>query len=153
MLQRNHSWKKKVNRCKLHSCLILRNCHQPSVPTTLLSLWLTTLRQNLPPSKKSTAHWRLLGFLVALVVKNYPASTGDPRDAGSTPGSEDPLEEKMATHSSSCLENSMDRGASWAIVHGVRKKQTWLSDWAHYSLRWVFLINIYTFLDTMLLHT
>ena len=32
-------------------------------------------------------------------------------------GEEDPLEEEMATHSSnSCLENPMDRGASWAMV-------------------------------------
>ena len=28
----------------------------------------------------------------------------------------------------SCLENSMDRGAWWATVHGVTKSQTWLSD-------------------------
>ena len=28
----------------------------------------------------------------------------------------------------SCLENSMDRGALWATVHGVAKSQTWLSD-------------------------
>ena len=28
----------------------------------------------------------------------------------------------------SCLENSMDRGAWWATVHGVTKNQTWLSD-------------------------
>ena len=28
----------------------------------------------------------------------------------------------MATHSSSHLENSMDRGALWATVHGVAKK-------------------------------
>jgi len=28
----------------------------------------------------------------------------------------------------SCLENSMDRGAWWAIVHGVTKSQTQLSD-------------------------
>ena len=27
----------------------------------------------------------------------------------------------------SCLTNSMDRGASWAIVHGVAKNQTQLS--------------------------
>ena len=27
----------------------------------------------------------------------------------------------------SCLETSMDRGAWWAIVHGVAKSQTWLS--------------------------
>ena len=33
---------------------------------------------------------------------------------------EDPREKEMATHSStSCLENCMDRGAWWAIVHGV----------------------------------
>ena len=28
----------------------------------------------------------------------------------------------------SCLENPMDGGAWWAIVHGVAKNQTWLSD-------------------------
>ena len=41
---------------------------------------------------------------------------------------EDPLEKGMATHSNSCLENSMDRGAWRATVHGVAKNQTWLSD-------------------------
>ena len=29
----------------------------------------------------------------------------------------------------SCLENPMVRGALQAIVHGVTKSQTWLSDW------------------------
>ena len=50
---------------------------------------------------------------------------------------EDPLEEEMAAHSSIapailqyCLENPMDRGACKATVHGVAKRQTWLSDWA-----------------------
>ena len=28
----------------------------------------------------------------------------------------------------SCLENSLDRGAWWAIVHGVTRNQTWLSN-------------------------
>ena len=44
---------------------------------------------------------------------------------------EDPLEKEMATHSSilaSCLGNPMDRGAWWATVHGVAKRQTGLSD-------------------------
>ena len=36
---------------------------------------------------------------MALVVKNPPAKAGDVRDAGSIPGSEDPLEEAMAIHS------------------------------------------------------
>ena len=30
----------------------------------------------------------------------------------------------------SFLENSMDRGAWQATVHGIAKSQTWLSDWA-----------------------
>jgi len=34
------------------------------------------------------------------VVKNPPAKSGDVRDVGSVPGSEDPLEKEMATHSS-----------------------------------------------------
>ena len=42
---------------------------------------------------------------------------------------EDPLGEKMATHSSILAwKNFMDRGAWWAIVHGVAESQTWLSD-------------------------
>ena len=36
---------------------------------------------------------------------------------------EDPLEKEMATHLSSCLENSMDREAWWATV-GVAKNRT-----------------------------
>ena len=32
----------------------------------------------------------------------------------------------------SCLENSMDKGTWWAIVHGIAKSQTWLSN-QHFS--------------------
>ena len=38
----------------------------------------------------------------------------------------DPLEEGMTTHSYSCLENPMDRGAWQATVHRVTKNQTQL---------------------------
>ena len=34
------------------------------------------------------------------MVKNLPASAGDVKDSGLIPGSEDPLEEVMATNSS-----------------------------------------------------
>ena len=37
---------------------------------------------------------------MALVLKNQSANAGDFRDAGLIPGLEDPLEVKMATHSS-----------------------------------------------------
>ena len=53
-------------------------------------------------------------------VKNY---AGDP---GSIPGSgRSPGEEKGSPLPYSCLENSMDRGAWWAIVHGITKSWTW----------------------------
>ena len=57
------------------------------------------------------------------MVKNPPASAGALGDAGLIPGlgrslgggHGNPLQ-------SSCLENPMDRGAWWAIVHGVAKE-------------------------------
>ena len=33
----------------------------------------------------------------------------------------------------SCLENSMDREASWATIHGVARSWTWLSMHAHHT--------------------
>ena len=62
------------------------------------------------------------------VVKSSPANTGDPRDAGLNPelgrypgvGISNPLQY-------SCLENSIDRGAWRATVHGVAKSRTQLS--------------------------
>ena len=56
-------------------------------------------------------------------VKNLPA--GQETWVQSL-GQEDPLKKGMATHSSqySCLQNSMDRGAWWAIVYGVAELDT-----------------------------
>ena len=64
--------------------------------------------------------------LVAQLVKNLPAmqETRVPSQGG-----EDPLEKEMATHSSYlCMENPMDRGAWWAVVHGVTKIRAQLSN-------------------------
>ena len=45
------------------------------------------------------------------------------------------MEKEMATCSSNtCLENSMDRGAWWATVHGVAKSQTQLRMHVHMYL-------------------
>ena len=66
---------------------------------------------------------------MALVVQNLSANAGDIRDAGSrtSPGQEDPLEDGMTTPLQySCLENPMDRGTWWAIVHRVAKSWIWL---------------------------
>ena len=63
------------------------------------------------------------------MVNNLPANLGEARDTGSTPGlgrapgvgNGNPLQY-------SCLENSMDKGAWQATVHGVAKSQTQLKD-------------------------
>ena len=53
------------------------------------------------------------------MVKNSPANAGD---MGSIPGSEDPLEKEMATHSSILAwKNPMDREAWRATVPGVAR--------------------------------
>ena len=56
-------------------------------------------------------------------MKNPPASAGDVTDMGLIPGSEgSPGEGNGNPLQYSCLGNPMDRGASWATVHGVTKK-------------------------------
>ena len=58
------------------------------------------------------------------MVKNLPADAGDPRDMGSIPGSgKSPGVGNGNPLQYSYLENSMDRGAWWAIVLGVAKSQ------------------------------
>ena len=59
------------------------------------------------------------------MVKNPPAKAGDLREAGSIPGSgRFSGEENGNLLQYSCLENSMDRGAWWAAVHGVAQSRT-----------------------------
>ena len=68
---------------------------------------------------------QLLGFPVVSVVKNPPTNTGDDGTLGPIPvlrrspgeGNGHPLQY-------SCLENSIDRGAWRAMVHGIAKGQT-----------------------------
>ena len=69
------------------------------------------------------------GFPGSTEVNNLSANAGDARDVGLTPGSGrargvgngNPLQY-------SCLENSMDRGAWWATVHGISNSRIGLSD-------------------------
>ena len=64
--------------------------------------------------------------LVDQTVKNQPAMW---ETWVQSLGWEDPLEEGMTAHSSSLAWRiPMDRGAWWAIVDGVAKSQTRLSD-------------------------
>ena len=59
------------------------------------------------------------------MVKNLPVTTGDTRNVGLIPGmGRYPGEGNGNPLQYSCLENSMDRGAWQATVHGVAKSQT-----------------------------
>jgi len=67
-----------------------------------------------------------LGFPGGSDSKEFACNEGDPR---SIPGSgRSPGEDNGNPLQYSCLENSMDRGARQAIVHGVTKSQTRLRD-------------------------
>ena len=92
--------------------------------------------------------WARGGSQVALMVKNLPVSGGDIRDVGLIPvsgrspggGHGNPLQY-------SCLENPMERGAWWAIVHRVTKRWTQLkqlSTYVHRPLR--IQVNLYSFI-------
>ena len=61
---------------------------------------------------------------VGTMVKNSPVDTGEVGDMGSIPGSgRSPGDGNGNPLHYSCLENSMDRGVWWAIVHGVTQSQ------------------------------
>ena len=63
------------------------------------------------------------------MVKNLPANAGDTGDVGSIPGSgRPPGGGNCNPLQYSCLENSRDRGAWWATVHGVAKSQRQMSN-------------------------
>ena len=72
------------------------------------------------------------GFPGGTVVKSPLTKTGNGRDIGSIPGlgrcpgigNGNPLQYY-------CLENSMDRGAWQATVHGVAKSRTLLNEYIH----------------------
>ena len=71
---------------------------------------------------------------LVLVVKdpNLPPNAGDTRDAGSTPGGEDPLEEENGNPLQySCLKNSMEKRSLVDYSPWGCKGWTQLRNWAH----------------------
>ena len=62
---------------------------------------------------------------VVPVVKNLKVNAGDIRDADSIPAlGRSPEGGHGNSLQYSCLENPMDRGAWWAMIHRVAKSQT-----------------------------
>ena len=75
----------------------------------------------------------MAGFPDGSGVKNMPGNVGD---SGSITGSgRSPEEGNGSPLQYSCLGNAMDRGAWWAIVHGVTKLGHYLAtEQAHASI-------------------
>ena len=79
---------------------------------------------------------RIIGFLGGSEVKASACNAGD---LGSIPGSgSSPGEGNGNPLQYSCLENPKDGGAWWALVHGVTKSRTQLSDFT--SLRFTIVV-------------
>ena len=69
--------------------------------------------------------------MIALILK-CSGGEGDARDACVIPGSgRSPGGGNGNSLQYSCLENSTDRGAWWATVHGVTKSRTRLSNFTY----------------------
>ena len=64
-----------------------------------------------------------MGFPDGSASKEYACSAGDIRDVGLIPGFErSPGEDNSKPLQYSSLGNPMDRGAWWAIIHGIIKE-------------------------------
>ena len=86
--------------------------------------------------RRSTIRRRLrviMGILTVTFCSEVKASACNAGDLSSIPGlGRSPGEGNGNPLQCSCLENPMDRGAWWAIVHGVAKSWTWLSDFTFF---------------------
>ena len=118
-----------------HSKITLWNHYHPD----------TKSRQGYCRKRKSQAKiLDIWTFQVALVVKNLPASAGDMRDAGSIPVSgRSPAGEYGNSLQYSYLENPIDRGGWWAIVHWITKSDaTEATEHAHMHTLWCIYIQV-----------
>ena len=104
----------------------------PAMPSSkaIVTMGSTIPQLELMPKSHHKSHLlncqQLLGgFPDVSVVRNLPAMQGTQEAAGLIPGSgRSPGRGHGNPCQYSCLEYSMDKGAWWAIVHGVAKSQT-----------------------------
>jgi len=89
----------------------------------------------IPKSKTWICHSSSTIYIVLALYLGFPGSLDSTEsacsvgDMGSIPGLRRSPGEGNGNPLQYCyLENSMDRGAWWAPVHGVAKSRTWLSD-------------------------
>ena len=80
-------------------------------------------------ANKHVLHLGLRQMNVTSIISEVKVSAWNVGDPGSNPGlGRSPGEGNSTPLQHSCLENLMEGGAWWAIVHGVAKSRTRLSD-------------------------
>ena len=128
------------------SC-VLQLLEPPLKSTPPLHNWWKSESSNEDPAKpkiyKNLKNTRWLHFFLTIYFyfiyhlshRGFPGgsdgkeSACNAGDSGSSPGlGRSPGEGHGNPLQYSCLENSTDRGAWWATVHGVAKNKTWSSD-------------------------
>ena len=93
-------------------------------------------------SKAANIYW-MLTLPDSSMVKNPPENAGATGDTGSIPALEwSPRVDNGNPLQYSCLENSMDKRAWWAKVHGVSKSQTGLSSTSLWSFMGAFQVAL-----------
>ena len=120
-LLQHHNSKASILQC---SAFFMVQLSHPYIANSLARyLYLACLWEF---SEAYLCHQNIQGFPGGSDSKESACNMGD---LGFIPGSgRSPGEENGYPLQYSCLENSMDRKAWWAIVHGVAKRGTWLSN-------------------------
>ena len=130
-----HPWDSpgKITGVGCHFLLQCRKVQVKSLSRVLLLVTPWTAAHKAPPSMGFSRQECWSGVplcvkwasLVVLAVKNPPANAGDLRDVVLIPGlGISPGGGQGNSLQYPCLENPMDRGASWATVDGVTKSGT-----------------------------
>ena len=109
-----------------------RQKHRPCLHTTyILEKFVKLMNEKLYLHFTLIWNKNELPLRVSFVLRGSEGkeSTCSAGDLSLIPGSErSPGEQNDSPLQYSCLENSMNRGAWWATVHGEAKSWTWLSD-------------------------
>ena len=109
--------------------LLLENSITYIKKIVFFSSWLLIFIFGNTTSQCTLAFWFGWDFPVGSEDKASACNAGD---LGLIPGlGRSPGEGNGNPFQYSCLKNPMDRGAWWAIVHGVAKSWTWLSNFTH----------------------